>query len=556
MTQQPNADRPESLLAYLGVIRRWKWVVFLSFLAVPTMALAFSLSQQKLYRASAEVLLSRQDLASALAGIPNLSGAQDASRDSQTQADLARVPEVARRVIKSVPGSPTVGEFLSESSVHPKNNSNLLLFSVTSPEPVLAARLATAYAKEFTTYRRELDTQALKAARQQLSERISSVAPRPGQDPSALYQSLIEKEQQLATLEALQGANASLIQEAQGASQTQPHPVRNTLLGIVLGIFVGVGLAFVFEALDRRVRSAEEIEKSLRLPLLGRLAAPPRRLQARGRPAMLVEPNGPHAEAFRSLRTNLELIGVGHEIKTLMVTSAIAGEGKSTTAANLAVAFARAGRRTILVDLDLRRPTVEVLFGAPRQPGVTDSVRGRAKIEEVLVTIPVLGATRARSNGRSPVDATLTVIPSGALPPNPGEFIASEGISKLLLDLQRRADVVLIDAPPLLTVGDGLVLSSQVDALMVVTHMTRIRRPLLRELSRVLDQSRARVLGFALAGAAKLESYYEYETYYRHGEEGPAEDDVPREVRPQAAQQAQQPPQAQQRSSSAGGSLR
>jgi capsular exopolysaccharide synthesis family protein len=228
-----------------------------------------------------------------------------------------------------------------------------------------------------------------------------------------------------------------------------------------------------------------------------------------------------------------------------MVTSAVAGEGKSTTAANLAVAFARAGKRTILVDLDLRRPTVEVLFGAPRQPGVTDVIRGRSKIEDILVTIPVLGANRVRSNGRGPTEATLSVIPAGALPPNPGELIAGEGIPMLLLDLQRRAEIILIDAPPLLTVGDGLALSSQVDAIMVVTHLTRIRRPLLRELARVLDQSRARVLGFALAGAQRMESYYEYETYYRHGDEEALEDDVPREVRPQA-----------HRSSSAGGSLR
>ncbi len=545
MTQPVHVDRPETLLAYLGVIKRWKWVVLVAFLAVPGMAFALSSSKQKLYAASAEVLLNRQDLGAALTGIPSAGVGQDPARDSQTQADLAQVPEVARRVVNSVTGGPTIGEFLGESSVTPKDNSNLLLFSVTSPDPILAAKLATAYAREFTTYRRELDTRALKAARSQLATRIASVAPAPGQAPSALYQSLIDKEQQLATLEALQGEGASVIQEAQSSHQTQPHPFRDTLLGVVLGLFVGIGLAFVFEALDRRVRSAEEVEKTLRLPLLGRLAAPPRRLQARGRPAMLVEPNGPQAEAFRSLRTNLELVGVGQEIKTLMLTSAIAGEGKSTTAANLAVAFARAGRRTILVDLDLRRPTVEVLFGAPRQPGVTEAVRGRASIEDVLVTIPVLGANRVRSNGRGPTEATLSVIPAGALPPNPGEIIASEGISKLLLELQRRAEIVLIDAPPLLTVGDGLALSSQVDALLVITHLARIRRPLLRELSRVLDQSRARVLGFALAGAPRMESYYEYETYYRHGDDAVLEDDSPREVRQQT-----------QRSSSAGGSIR
>src|SRR5207248_1374590 len=145
---------------------------------------------------------------------------------------------------------------------------------------------------------------------------------------------------------------------------------------------LGIGLAFLWEALDTRVRSAEEIDERLKLPLLGRLPEPAKRLRMENRLAMVDEPTSAGAEAFRMLRTNVDFANLERGAKTIMVTSAVEGEGKSTTAANLAVAFARSGKRVVLIDLDLRRPFVDKFFTANGHPGVTQVALGMASLEE------------------------------------------------------------------------------------------------------------------------------------------------------------------------------
>lgn len=510
-----------SLRDYLWVVRRRKWLILLPVVVVPAAAVAFSLQQKPVYRASASVLLSRQNLANTLNGLQDPTLSVQPDRLAQTQADLARSPVVARQVLAKLRlRDRSVKQFLGESSVSPAQNADVLTFTVRDTSRTLAVGLVRAYAMQYRTYRHQLDTQALQAARQEVQTRIEALPEKTG----ALYANLVDKEQQLSTMEALQTSNATVIAEPTSATQVSPRPKRNGALGLMLGLVLGVGLAFLRESLDTRVHSSQEIGERLALPLLARIPEPPRRLRSDDKLAMLAEPSGVHAEAFRMLRTNLEFTMLGHQVRTLMVTSALEQEGKSTTIANLALALARGGQRVILVDLDLRRPYLQKFFGLGTKPGITQVVLGRASLQEALVHVPISAIEpHAKAadrydlsrNGDTGVNGWLGVLASGPIPPDPGEFSASVALSEVLAQLRERADLVLIDAPPLLHVGDALTLSAKVDALMLVTKPEALRRPMLTDLRRLLENAPTLRLGFIVTGS-DAEGGYGYGYAYGH----------------------------------------
>jgi capsular exopolysaccharide synthesis family protein len=278
-------------------------------------------------------------------------------------------------------------------------------------------------------------------------------------------------------------------------------------MGLVLGMLAGLGLAFLWEALDTRVRTAESVAEHLGLSLLARLPAPPRRFAGQNRLLMLDEPNDEQAEAFRMLRTNLEFANLDRGARTIMVTSALQGEGKSTTVSNLAVALARAGRHVVLVDLDLRRPSLHRFFDLGGRPGLTQVTLGRATLEEATLRVDLdgRGGNLAEINGRVP--GALEVLGTGPLPPNPGEFVGTRALQDVLAQLASRAHLVLIDAPPLLSLGDALALTAKVDALFVVSRLKVVKKALIDELKRVLETCRAHKLGFIVTGANADGSY-------------------------------------------------
>lgn len=506
---------------HLRIVSRRKWIILACALLAPATAVALSLRQQALYEASADVLLSRQDLAAALTNTNDPLASQDAERLAETQVNVARVPRVAGRALDAAGvRDRSAGDLLAHSSVSAKPSADILVFKVTDPNPRLAARLANEYATQFIRYRRILDTASLKRARREVRGRISEFEESGDRD-SQLYATLVEKDQELATLEALQTSNAHLLRPAGDGSQTQPRPLRNGLTGLALGLLLGLGLAVLWEALDTRVRSGDEVGERLGLPLLGRVSEPPRRFRSKG----LVtrdEPSSPIAEAFRVLRTNLTFVNAERDARMILVSSAAPGEGKSTTALNLALAFARGSKRVALVELDLRRPSLARFLELEQAPGLTDAAVGLTPLDEAIRTVPLgssTGATPvASTNGKGPVLGRLDILVAGSLPPNPGEFVGTEGVRKILGELRERYDLVLIDAPPLLHVGDARALAAHVDALLLVVRLSIARRQGLTELRRTLENLPAPALGFVLAGA-ELEEGYGYDAYGYYGHE-------------------------------------
>jgi succinoglycan biosynthesis transport protein ExoP len=516
-------DSGSTLRDYLRVLRLRKWVVLLAVLLVPAAALAFSFRQDALYRASADVLVKHENLPATISGIPE--PYEDPVRSLQTQVDLAKVPSLAKRVLAAAGGpGRTPEELLLRSEISAKPDRDLLNFQVTDPNPELAVRLTNEYARQFTIYVGEIDTEAVRRAREEVEGRIRQLGvPRSRNSPlQQTYAVLVERREQLRTMEALQTSNASLVRPAHKVEKVQPRLVRNGAVGLGVGVLFGIGLAFFWHALDTRIRSAEEVRDALELPLLARIPEPPRHLRKRRELAMLAEPNGIQAEAFRILRTNLEFVNLERRARTIMFTSAVEGEGKSTTVVNLAVAFARVGRRVVLLDLDLRRPFLHQMLGLEDRFGLTDVALGHVALEEALASVAISDASQRtpEGNGSRPngVEGVLEVLTAGPPPPNAGEFVGSDTLAAVLAELRQRADLVLIDTPPLLHVGDAMTLSAFVDALVVVIRLKMIRRHIVQELQRVLDTSPAEKLGFVQTGAGEGDSGYgRYYYYYDRG---------------------------------------
>lgn len=501
------------LAHYLQVLRRGWWIVGLTVVLATGAAVYGSTRQQARYRSSADVFLSTQNLAATVSNVQTPSS--NPVRDAATQADLAQTPIVARRALKlaRLEGR-TATALLASSSVSSAANADILTFSVTDHEPQIAERLAEDYATAYTQYRRRLDTSAIVGARREIEAQLATLkASRQGH--GAVYANLLEKDQELRTMQVLLGSNALLVRSASGAVQTQPKPRRNGALAALLGLMLGVGLVFLRDALNTRVRTAAEVHSRLDLPQLGRVPEPPRRLRSGSGIVMLTDPLSPAAEPFRILATNLDFVNLERNARTIMFTSATRGEGKSTTVANLAVALARGGRRVILVDLDVRKPSLAGLFALGGPQGLTTVVLGRASLDDVLVPIPLRdpGAADDRPTNGS-TRGVVEVLPVGPLPPNPAEFVGSHALAALFAELEQRADLVLVDAPPILDLSDAMTLSARVDGLVVVTRLPVVKRSTLLELHRVLATAPTTKLGFVLTGTTAGDTYGAYEYGY------------------------------------------
>ncbi len=503
----------------LNVLRVRKWIVLLALILVPVVAAVASSLQSPEYEASSQVLISRTNLSNVLTGTSDPAAAEfDFNRVVQTQANLARTPRVAKRTLAAAKLDPAdFQDFLAHSAVATSPNNDLLTMTVSDGQRQRAIGLAGQYAREFVAYRQAASTRRLVSLRDDLQRQYIALDKR-----SAEAKDNRDQYNRVRNLLALGDSSLSVVQTPSAAEKTKPKTTRNIILGIILGAMLGVGLAFLRDALDTRLRTSAELEENLKPSLLGRLPSPPRGL---GDDALvtLADPGSPDAEHFRVLRSSVVFANSGPKARSILITSAVQSEGKSTTIANLAVAMARAGQNVVLADFDFRRPSLERLFALSRRPGAIDVVLGEATLDEALQAIdltppaapPAKGATTP-GNGRTSSrrasltsPGTLRVLTTGDLPPAVGEFVTSDGVVSLLEDLAATCDVLLIDAPPLLAVGDAIALTDHVDALLIVARLGVVRRHMLEEVQRMLDASPTPALGLVITDSSVEPGSYE-----------------------------------------------
>jgi Mrp family chromosome partitioning ATPase len=495
-----------TLRHYLQTLWRRKWVGLAPLVLIPLVVLIATLQQQDLYEASADVLVNRQEAATTTL-VGETPALDDADRTMATQVRLAGIPVVLERTLAAAGATGISAQKLrASSSVFPL--ADILRFAVTDRDPALAARLARAYAREFVGYRQQLDTAGFAPTLAQLTRQLEQLEA-AGSVDSPLYLRLADREQQLESLKALRTSNVSVVraETAADADQVAPRPRRNTALGLAAGLVVGLILVFLWESLSTKPRSQDEFEALLGMPFLGRLG-PGSRDEAS---PLLGDTTGPEADAVHTLRTNLELANLAVGARTIMITSPHAGEGKSATALQLGVALARAGRHVVLVDLDLRRSCLARLVGIDNSFGVTTLARGECELADALVAIPlndeVARSAPAGSNGRWDSGASLEVVGSGPLAVHPTELLSSEALVAVFDELGRRADIVLVDVPPVLEAPDAAAIASRLDGLLLVVSSRHARGPTLADARRAVDAWPVAKLGFALTEGREERPY-------------------------------------------------
>ncbi|MEU6411039.1 polysaccharide biosynthesis tyrosine autokinase [Microbispora sp. NPDC046933] len=276
-----------------------------------------------------------------------------------------------------------------------------------------------------------------------------------------------------------------------------PKPLLNVALGLLLALFVAIGTLVLRDRLDTSIKALEALQQVSKGSVLGIIGF---ERNARQHP-LIVRGDGrsSRAESFRSLRTNLQFTGVDRQLKSLVVTSCLPAEGKSSTSANLAIALAQAGWRVILIDADLRRPRLATYLGIEGGTGLTDVLIERARLHDVIQTWG---------------QPALSVLPSGRIPPNPSELLGSRGMRSVLAQLTEEYDMVIIDAPPLLPVTDAAALSAICDGALLVVRHGKTRREQVARAEELLSSINARLVGTVLNFVpAKRNEYFGYEYY-------------------------------------------
>jgi polysaccharide biosynthesis transport protein len=348
-----------------------------------------------------------------------------------------------------------------------------------------------------------------------------SILKRDVDSNRTLYEGLLEKLKEAGVTAGLRSNNFRIINAARvPTSPSEPNIPRNLLFASVLGVISGVGLAFLLENLDNTVRTPEQAQAISGLPSLGMIplgskstsrGAAGKRLALTASKEVVetvtqVRPQSQMAESYRALRTSLLLSNLGAPPKVIMVTSARPQEGKTTTSINTAIVLAQKGVRVLLVDADLRRPSIHKTLGMGPRSGLSNVLTGSATLQQTITTSPIL--------------PNLFIMPAGTPPPNPAELLASSNMRDLIVELRELYDHIVIDTPPTLSVTDAVVLSPRADATILVIRSGQTTKPALRRARDILMQVNAHVAGVLLNAVdlASPDYYYYYEYQGKYGQ--------------------------------------
>ena len=538
MVTTRDTSEGSTLRDYLAVVWRRKWLVLLVVVLATGLAYGLSAAQVKMYAAAAQLIYSSSvDLANPLAA-SNYVDPTERTVELQSVATVITSPELERRaeaLIVEEQGAGaletgyTVGAEVvagADQAAGTTTFSSVVAIGAESSDAELAAVVANSYAQAFIFLRRDQQLEQIGEAIDVVKTSLAGLTT-PAQKDSSDY---ILLQQRLHDLQILEGtANGGfrvIVPASTPDAPYAPKPWRSAAIGLALGLFVALGLAYLLELLDTSVRTDGDVAELLSQPILARIPRISKKLLDQSALVTITEPDGTSAEAFRVLRTNLAFMNVDGEVRSILLTSCLQGEGKSVTVANLAVTMALGGKKVVVVDADLRRPRMHKYFGLANERGVSTVVTGQTQLNDSLQAVSVM--PRPAGNGvgftdwaaGSDAKSRLYVLPSGPPTPNPGEIVASKRLAGVIEVLAQQSDVVLVDSPAMLAVGDTPALADKVDGLLFLVEPDVVRKPTLVQAREQLDKLPCRMLGVIVARRKAGSHYYAARYYYREDEAG------------------------------------
>ena len=506
---------PVDLRSQLAIVRSWFLVIAAAAILAGIAGWLVSGVLPPSYEAGAKVHVGLTDPAN-----PNVDVFQTAQKLSDTYAVIATTDDFFRRVMaRAGVQNLTVKQFHDKVTVTADKNLPFIQIVVTDGVKENAVLIAQSMvdeliktsqnisgtdtattpnafiAGELATIEREIESTVARV------DTLAANKSRTAAEEAELASQLA----QLASLRQTYGAFRSFTNApttrltvvdtpVAPAAASSPRPLFNTAISVLLGLLVATGVAFVWEKFDDRVKTPEDVEKVTGLPTIGTILRMP---SERGRKeiyrlATLLNPRSAAAEAFRTIRTNLEFASVDRPLRTITVTSSLPGEGKSVVSANLAVAFGQAGRRTILVDADLRRPGIHTLFSLPNDTGLTDMVLSDAS------TLADVAMDTEEPN--------LRIVTSGAVPANPAELLGSHRMAVILQRILADADLVILDTAPVGVVTDAALVAARTDSTLLVVSPDQSSERVVRKAREALAHVNARVVGVVLNNVARRDA--------------------------------------------------
>jgi capsular exopolysaccharide synthesis family protein len=521
------------LRQYAAILWRWKWLIIAGVVLAAGTAFVASRVQTPVYEATTDLLINEAPSE----GTSDYTAILTSERLARTYAQMLVNRPVLQETLSRLDMPVGVQELESLKNaidVQLVRDTQLITVSVEDTSPLLAAQIANTLAEVFAAQNEDMQASRFAASKESLSQeldQISALIQETETKVNALQAPLdngerAEKDQLEANLAQYRQSYTNLLQsfetlrvaEAQTVSNVvqvepatppvtpvRPRTMMNTLLAAIVGGMIAVGAIFLIEYLDTSIKTPEQVMAAFELPMLGLIG----KLEEEREPHSAANPRSPITEAFRKLRSNIEFSAVGRPIHTLLVTSPGPGEGKSTVATNLAVVMAQGGKQVVLLDADLRKPRVHQIMNVTNRMGLSD----------LFVREPLIfdGAVRKWRTEK------LALITSGGLPPNPAELLGSERMADILTKLTERADVVVIDTPPMSAVTDAVLLAARVDAVLLVLEPGTTPMGAAEQAMDQLKLAGANLIGFVMNNVdLQRGGYYSgyYSGYYEYYEDG------------------------------------
>jgi capsular exopolysaccharide synthesis family protein len=502
-----DVPRYTSLTDYLAVLRRQRVLILVLILAFAGGAYLISSRQTKTYTSEAVLAMPSSGADSDPVGLPT-SSPLPADQLAAINAQLVTRLRLAKRVKRSLHDPRSANDLLAKVSARPETKTNFVVVQASSAAPNDAARLANGFATQFERQQTASERNRLRRVSNALRRRLTALGK--SKSPADNYTTLALTDR-LARTEALADLTrpVEVVRAARVPSgAVSPKTSRDTILGALLGLIVGTLVAFGRDSLDKRMRSASEVEEQMKLSTLTRVSK--RALgKAGGTGKRRNTLSGRDIEAFRILRTNLRALGTDRAPKVVAVTSAMPQEGKTTVASSLAWVNAASGRKTLLIECDMRRPALAKRLGLDEAPGLVEFLSGEDSAKEMIQEVPRERLGLGATNGSSESPSTLWCITAGAVAAHSADVLDTDAFRDLVRTLSRSYDAVIIDTGPLLPVVDPLEVVPLADAVVLCVRASATTREQLAAARATLERLPSPPVGLVVTGvrAQELRSY-------------------------------------------------